>query len=160
MRAVVQRVLGARVEVEGQVVGAIEHGLLAYVGFGRDDTADDRHWVVSKIAGLRVFEGLHAPADGSGKMTLSVADVGGAVLLVSQFTLYGDVQRGRRPAFDQAMPPEQARAAYEAAIADLRASGVRVETGVFRAHMTVHSIGDGPVTIWVDSAGRGVTRSG
>jgi D-tyrosyl-tRNA(Tyr) deacylase len=160
MRAVVQRVLGARVEVDGKVVGAIGHGLLAYVGFGRDDTADDRRWVVSKIAGLRVFEGVPKAADGSGKMTLSVADVGGAVLLVSQFTLYGDVQRGRRPAFDQAMPPEEARASYEAAIVDMRASGLRVETGVFRAHMTVHSVGDGPVTIWVDSAVRSTTRSG
>ena len=107
MRAVVQRVLSARVEVDGKVVGAIGNGLLAYVGFGRDDTADDRRWVVSKIAGLRVFEGASKAADGSSKMTLSVADVGGAVLLVSQFTLYGDVQRGRRPAFDEAMPPRK-----------------------------------------------------
>lgn len=159
MRAVVQRVLSARVDVGGQTVGAIEHGLLAYVGFGRGDTADDRRWGVSKIVGLRIFEpaGL---AGGSGKMTLSVAEVGGAVLLVSQFTLYGDVQRGRRPAFDLAMPADEARAAYEAAIDEMRASGVRVETGVFQADMTVFSVGDGPVTIWVDSAARGAARSG
>ncbi len=103
MRAVVQRVLSARVDVDGQTVGAIDHGLLAYVGFGRGDTADDRRWVVSKIVGLRIFEA--GSSGGSGKMTLSVADVGGAVLLVSQFTLYGDVRRGRRPAFDRAMAP-------------------------------------------------------
>jgi D-aminoacyl-tRNA deacylase len=158
MRAVVQRVLSARVEVDGKVVGAIERGLLAYLGFGREDSDDDRRWVVSKIAGLRVFED---PAEGgSGKMTVGVADVGGSVLLVSQFTLYGDVQRGRRPAFDEAMPPEEARLAYEAAVVEMRAQGVRVETGVFRAHMTVHSVGDGPVTLWIDSAVRGGRRSG
>jgi D-aminoacyl-tRNA deacylase len=156
MRAVVQRVLGARVEVDGEVVGAIERGILAYVGFGRGDTAEDRRWMVSKIVGMRIFEEPTPPGTGSAKMTLSVADFGGAVLLVSQFTLYGSVQRGRRPSFDQAMSPDEARAAYEAAIAEMRALGVRVETGLFRAHMTVHAVGDGPVTIWVDSADRAV----
>jgi D-tyrosyl-tRNA(Tyr) deacylase len=148
MRAVVQRVASARVEVEGQVVGAIDRGLLAYVGFGRGDTEDDRAWMLSKIVGLRVFE------DVAGKMSLAVTDVGGALLLVSQFTLYGDVRRGRRPSFDDAMPPEEAERAYDAAVVEARAMGLRVETGRFRADMKVHAINDGPVTIWIDSAVR------
>jgi D-tyrosyl-tRNA(Tyr) deacylase len=148
MRAVVQRVASARVEVDGQVVGAIERGLLAYIGFGRGDTEDDRAWVLSKIVGLRVFE------DVAGKMSLAVTDVGGALLLVSQFTLYGDVRRGRRPSFDDAMPPEEAERAYDAAVVEARAMGLRVETGRFRADMKVHAVNDGPVTIWIDSAVR------
>jgi D-aminoacyl-tRNA deacylase len=148
MRAVVQRVKSARVEVDGAVVGAIERGLLVYLGFGKGDTADDRAWVLSKIVGLRVFE------DAAGKMNLGVHDVGGALLLVSQFTLYGDVRRGRRPSFDDAMPPEQAAAEYEAAVQDARATGLRVETGRFRADMQVFSVNDGPVTLWIDSSAR------
>ncbi len=154
MRAVVQRVLSARVEVGGEVVGAVGRGLLAYLGFGDGDTADDRAWVVSKIVGLRVFE------DDAGKMSRSLADVGGALLLVSQFTLYGDVRRGRRPSFDDAMPPAEAEAAYAAAVEQARAMGVSVETGRFRADMKVHSVNDGPVTLWIDSAVRGEPRSG
>jgi D-tyrosyl-tRNA(Tyr) deacylase len=149
MRAIVQRVASARVEVDGETVGAIERGLLAYVGFGRGDTEEDRAWVLSRIATLRVF------ADDDGKMSLGVQDIGGAVLLVSQFTLYGDVRRGRRPSFDDAMPPEEAQQACEAAIREARALGLRVETGRFRAEMRVHSCNDGPVTIWIDSALRG-----
>jgi D-tyrosyl-tRNA(Tyr) deacylase len=152
MRAVVQRVASARVEVANEVVGAIERGLLAYVGFGRGDTAEDRAWVVSKIAGLRVFP------DESGKMALGVADIGGAVLLVSQFTLYADVRRGRRPSFDDAMPPDEAEIAYDTAVREARALGLRVETGRFRADMQVHAVNDGPVTVWIDSAVR--ARSG
>lgn len=148
MRAVVQRVRSARVEVGGEVVGAIERGLLVYLGFGKGDTAEDRAWVLSKIAGLRVFE------DAAGKMNLGVQDVGGALLLVSQFTLYGDVRRGRRPSFDDAMPPEQAAAEYDAAVRDARATGLRVETGRFRADMQVFSVNDGPVTLWIDSSAR------
>ena len=144
MRAVVQRVRSARVEVGGEVVGAIERGLLVYLGLGKADTTEDRAWVLSKIVGLRVFE------DAGGKMNLSVQDVGGALLLVSQFTLYGDVRRGRRPSFDDAMPPEQAQAEYDAAVRDARATGLRVETGRFRADMQVSSVNDGPVTIWID----------
>ncbi len=146
MRAVVQRVESARVEVEGTIVGAIERGLLAYLGFGRLDTHEDRTWVLSKILGLRVFE------DASGKMGLPLEEVGGALLLVSQFTLYGDLRRGRRPSFDEAMPPEEAERAYDAAVFEARASGLRVETGRFRAHMKVSSTNDGPVTLWIDSA--------
>jgi D-tyrosyl-tRNA(Tyr) deacylase len=149
MRAVVQRVTHARVEVAGEVVGAIDRGLLAYLGFGRGDSDADRAWVVSKIASMRVFE------DDTGKMGRSVQEVGGALLFVSQFTLYGDLKRGRRPSFDDAMPPELAEAAYDAAVREARATaGVRVETGRFRADMNVHSINDGPVTLWLDSATR------
>jgi D-tyrosyl-tRNA(Tyr) deacylase len=149
MRAVVQRVLSASVEVEGAVVGAIGPGLLAYLGFGRGDTEEDRSWTMGKILGLRVFE------DGEGKMSLSLEDVGGALLLVSQFTLYGDLRRGRRPSFDDAMPPADAERAYDAAVVQARASGLRVETGRFRADMKVSSVNDGPVTMWIDSALRG-----
>jgi D-tyrosyl-tRNA(Tyr) deacylase len=148
MRAVVQRVSYARVEVGGEVIGGIEQGLLAYVGFGRGDTEADRTWVLGKILGLRIFE------DEAGKMGRSLQDVGGALLLVSQFTLYGDLRRGRRPSFDEAMPPEEAERAYEAAVLEARKGGVRVETGKFRAEMRVSSQNDGPVTIWIDSASR------
>ncbi len=147
MRAVVQRVLEARVEVEGEVVGAIGRGILAYLGFGRGDTDDDRAWVLSKIASLRIFEA-------GGKMSLDVKEAGGSILAVSQFTLYGDVRRGRRPSFEEAMPPEEALAAYEAALRELRETGVPVESGRFRAEMRVFSVNDGPVTVWIDSAGR------
>jgi D-tyrosyl-tRNA(Tyr) deacylase len=139
----VQRVLQARVEVEGEVVGAIDQGLLAYIGFGKGDTDVDRAWTLAKIVGLRVFEEDEPPK----KMTRSLADVGGALLLVSQFTLYGDLRRGRRPSFDDAMPPDEAQRAYEAAVVEARAMGVRVETGRFRADMKVHAVNDGPVTL-------------
>ena len=148
MRAVVQRVASARVDIAGQTVGAIERGLLVYLGFGRGDTAEERAWVLSKIVALRIFE------DDTGKMNRSVQDVGGALLLVSQFTLYADVRRGRRPGFDDAMPPAEAEAAYDAAVTEARAGGLRVETGRFGADMKVSSLNDGPVTIWIDSAVR------
>ncbi|HEX3343035.1 MAG TPA: D-aminoacyl-tRNA deacylase [Polyangiaceae bacterium] len=154
MRAVVQRVASARVEVDGEIVGAIDRGLLVYLGFGRGDTDEDRAWVLGKTVGLRVFEDEH------GKMGRSVTEIGGAVLLVSQFTLYGDLRRGRRPSFDDAMPPEEAERAYDAAVRETRAAGVRVETGRFRADMKVWSMNDGPVTIWLDSAARTSPRSG
>jgi D-tyrosyl-tRNA(Tyr) deacylase len=148
MRAVVQRVASARVDIAGETAGAIEHGLLIYLGFGHGDTAEDRAWVLSKIVTLRIFE------DDAGKMNQSVQDVGGALLLVSQFTLYADVRRGRRPSFDDAMPPAEAEAAYDAVVTEARASGLRVETGRFGADMKVSSLNDGPVTIWIDSAVR------
>ena len=154
MRAVVQRVASARVEVGGEVVGAIEQGLLAYLGFGRGDTDEDRAWMLGKIGGLRIFE------DTDGKMSRGLDEVGGALLLVSQFTLYGDLRRGRRPSFDEAMPPEDAERAYEAAVREARATGLRVETGRFRAEMKVWSLNDGPVTLWLDSATRAQPRSG
>jgi D-tyrosyl-tRNA(Tyr) deacylase len=156
VRAVVQRVLSARVEIDGEIVGAIEQGLLAYVGFGKGDTAEDRAWMLAKIVGLRVFEDELPPK----KMARSLADVGGALLLVSQFTLYGDLRRGRRPSFDDAMPPEDAERAYDAAVVEARAMGVPVETGRFRADMKVHAVNDGPVTLWIDSVVRGAGRGG
>ncbi len=149
MRAVVQRVSSARVEVDDAVVGAIDRGLLAYIGFGRNDSDADRAWVLTKLTGMRVF------SDDAGKMSRNVCDVGGAILLVSQFTLYGDLRRGRRPSFDEAMAPEQAEASYHAAVREVRAMGVRVETGRFRADMRVFSVNEGPVTITLDSALRG-----
>ncbi|MCA9578890.1 MAG: D-aminoacyl-tRNA deacylase [Polyangiales bacterium] len=145
MRAVIQRVSRADVVVGADIVGAIGQGLLVYLGAGADDTADDVGYVVQKIAGLRVF------VDAEGKMSRSVADVGGAVLVVSQFTLYGDVRKGRRPSFTAAAPPERAEALYEDVVSQLRASGLEVETGRFRASMSVRCEVDGPVTIQVDS---------
>lgn len=146
MRAVVQRVASAKVEVDGAITGAIDRGLLVYLGAGKGDGDEERSYVLSKVLGLRIFE------NDEGKMDKSVADVGGALLVVSQFTLYGDVRRGRRPSFDGAMPPEEAERAYERFVADARATGIRVETGRFRADMKVSSVNDGPVTIWIDSA--------
>jgi D-tyrosyl-tRNA(Tyr) deacylase len=145
MRAVVQRVAWAKVVVDGAVIGQIERGLLVYLGVGKGDGEEQRAWMLGKVLGLRVFE------DDAGKMNLSVTDVGGSLLVVSQFTLYGDVRRGRRPGFDRAMPPEEAERAYEAFVADARKTGIRVETGKFRAHMLVSSENVGPVTIWIDT---------
>jgi len=145
MRAVVQRVAWAKVEVDGQTTGAIERGLLVYLGAGKADGADEREYILAKVIGLRIFE------NDAGKMDKSVVDVGGALLVVSQFTLYGDVRKGRRPSFDGAMPPEEAEPAYEDFVAAARATGIRVETGRFRADMKVSSLNDGPVTIWIDS---------
>lgn len=127
------------------IVGAIERGLLVYLGIGKGDGDAARAYVLQKITGLRIFE------NDEGKMDRSVVDVGGALLVVSQFTLYGDVRKGRRPGFDDAMPPEEAERAYEAFVRDARAE-LRVETGTFRAHMKVTSLNDGPVTLWIDSA--------
>ena len=149
MRAVVQRVIAAKVEVDGEVVGEIGPGLLVYLGAGKGDDDAARAYVLSKVLGLRIFENEQQ------KMDKSVLDIGGALLVVSQFTLYGDVRRGRRPSFDDAMPPEEAEAAYDAFIREARAQ-IRVETGRFRAHMLVSSQNDGPVTIWIDSQKSGV----
>ena len=144
MRAVVQRVRWAKVGVEGETVGEIQQGLLVYLGVGKGDEARDRAWSLDKILGLRIF-----PND-AGKMDKSVLDVGGALLVVSQFTLYGDVKRGRRPSFDDAMPPAEANAAYEAFLDDARAK-LPVASGRFAADMAGSSENDGPVTIWLDS---------
>lgn len=148
MRAVVQRVSRARVTVSGQVAGEIGLGLLVLVGVGRDDTRADADYLVEKTIGLRIFE------DAGGKMNLSVADVGGALLVVSQFTLYGDVRRGKRPSFDAAAPPEQARELYEYFVEKVRAAGLRSETGRFQELMQVELVNEGPVTILLDSAKR------
>jgi D-aminoacyl-tRNA deacylase len=146
MRAVVQRVRSARVEVDGAVIGAIDRGLLVYLGAGKGDEASDRVYVLGKVLGLRIFE------NDEGKMDKSVVDVGGALLVVSQFTLYGDVRKGRRPSFEGALPPEEAEREYDAFIAEARSAGIVVATGRFRASMQVHSVNDGPVTILIDSA--------
>ena len=145
MRAVVQRVSSARVEVDGQVVGSIGAGLLVYLGAGIGDGQDAVTTISRKIAGLRVFEG------DDGRMTKAVQDIGGQVLVVPQFTLCGDVRRGRRPSFEKAAEPEIARTLYEEVVATLRAHGLEVETGQFRAQMDVHCVVAGPVTILIDT---------
>ena len=146
MRAVVQRVSRAQVTVNGDIVGKIGLGLLVLLGVGRDDTESDATYLAEKIAGLRVFE------DAVGKMNRSVQDVGGSVLAVSQFTLYGDVKRGKRPSFDDAAPPEKARQFYEFFVGQIRAAGLRCETGRFQEMMKVELVNEGPVTILLDSA--------
>jgi len=145
MRAVAQRVREARIDVAGHTVGHIDRGLLVYLGAGKADGEDTPAWMADKLATLRVFE------DDAGKMSRSVTDVAGEVLVVSQFTLYGDVRRGRRPSFDAAAAPEPAERAYLAVCEALRTRGLRVATGRFRAMMQVHAVVDGPVTILIDS---------
>jgi D-tyrosyl-tRNA(Tyr) deacylase len=146
MRAVVERVSRARVTVENWTSGEIGHGLLVLLGVGKDDSEADALYLAEKIASLRIFE------DSDGKMNRSVQDVAGSVLAVSQFTLYGDVRRGKRPSFDAAAPAEKARNLYELFVAHLQAAGVRCETGRFQATMQVELVNDGPVTILLDSA--------
>ena len=146
MRAVVQRVSRASVTVEEQVVGEIGPGLLVLLGVSTADTNAGADYLAEKIAGLRIFE------DDGGKMNLSVADVGGAVLAVSQFTLYGVVRRGKRPSFDEAARPELARELYDSFVAAIRRHGLRCETGQFQAMMSVSLVNEGPVTILLDSS--------
>ncbi|HWK31933.1 MAG TPA: D-aminoacyl-tRNA deacylase [Terriglobales bacterium] len=145
MRAVVQRVSRAKVTVGDEVTGEIGKGLLVLLGIAQEDGEAAADYLVDKIVGLRVFE------DADGKMNLSVADAGGAVLVVSQFTLYGDVRRGKRPSFDRAARPERANELYEYFVAKVRAAGLRCETGRFQAMMDVELVNDGPVTILLDS---------
>lgn len=145
MRAVVQRVREASVAVDGEVVGAIGHGLCVLLGVGAADGDGDAERLSKKIVALRVFE------DDAGQMNRALADVGGGMLVVSQFTLYGDCRRGRRPSFTTAAPPAQAEALYERFVARARAEGVPVETGRFRTHMQVALVNDGPVTLLLDS---------
>ena len=145
MRAVIQRVSRASVSVDGQVVGKIDAGLLALVAVADGDTPADLEYTASKIRDVRIFP------DADGRMNRSVVDSGGALLVVSQFTLMGDVRNGRRPGFTGAAAPDVARRVYEDLVARLRNDGLRVETGVFQAHMHVDLVNDGPVTILVDS---------
>jgi D-tyrosyl-tRNA(Tyr) deacylase len=145
VRAVLQRVSRAAVRVEGEVTGAIGVGLLALIGVAAGDGAADVAYIANKIRDLRVFP------DEAGKMNRSLVDVNGAVLVVSQFTLMGDVRKGRRPAFDAAAPPDRARTTYDDVLSALRALGVPVEAGVFQADMQVELVNDGPVTILLDS---------
>ncbi len=145
MRAVVQRVNQAAVEVDGERVASIGAGLVVLLGVGEDDGEQDAAYVARKIAGLRIFD------DAQGLMNLSVQDVGGSVLLVSQFTLYGDCRKGRRPSFSHAAAPQQAERLYRAVAAHLREQGLRVETGCFQREMHVSLINHGPVTLLIDS---------
>lgn len=145
MRAVVQRVSRAKVTVDGYTTGEIGLGLLVLLGVGHDDSEADAGYLAEKVCGLRIFE------DENNKMNRSALDVGGSVLAVSQFTLYGDVRKGKRPSFDAAAPPESARRLYECFIGHIRAAGLRCETGRFQETMQVELVNDGPVTILLDS---------
>lgn len=145
MRAVIQRVSEARVKVDGSVLGEVGPGLLVLLGVAKPDTAADAEFLAEKILNLRVFP------DEAGRMNRSLLDTGGALLVVSQFTLYGDCRKGRRPSFDDAAPAEQARPLYEHFVEVARRSGLHVETGVFQAHMDVSLVNDGPVTLLVES---------
>lgn len=145
MRAVVQRVRRAEVRVDGQVVGRVGRGLLVLVGVASGDTPETAKYLAEKTVNLRIFD------DEQGRMNRSLLEAGGSVLCVSQFTLYGDCRKGRRPSFDRAAPPDAARALYESFLESLRSFGVKVETGVFQAMMDVELVNDGPVTLLLDS---------
>ena len=145
MRAVLQRVTRAGVRVGGETAGEIGPGLVVLLGVARDDGEGDARYLVEKVLNLRVFD------DAGGRMNRSLADAGGALLVVSQFTLYGDVRRGRRPSWVEAAPPELAERLYEFFVAEARRAGARVETGIFRQMMEVELVNDGPVTILLDS---------
>lgn len=148
MRAVLQRVQHAQVVVDGNVVGKIDRGFLVLLGVGKADTEDDARYLAGKIAGMRIF------SDAEGKFNLALADIGGSVLLVSQFTLYADTRKGRRPSFIDAALPEPAEALVERCAHYLREAGIAVESGIFGAHMEVSLLNDGPVTILLDSERR------
>ncbi|QTA38744.1 D-tyrosyl-tRNA(Tyr) deacylase [Thermosipho ferrireducens] len=145
MRAVIQRVKKASVEIDGKVVGSINKGLVVLLGVGKDDTDSDMNYLAEKIVNLRIFD------DSEGKMNLSLKDVGGEMLIVSQFTLYGDCRRGRRPSYSNSAPPDYAKKMYEMFIDKIRKMGLKVETGVFGEYMQVSLINDGPVTLLLDS---------
>ena len=146
MRACIQRVSEARVTLDGEVTGQIGRGLVVLLGVGTDDGEAEMSWLAEKVVGLRIFE------DNAGKMNRSLAEVGGAMLVVSQFTLYGDCRKGRRPSFISAAPPELAERLYEEFVAHVRLCGVEAATGRFREHMLVSLVNDGPVTLWIDTA--------
>jgi D-aminoacyl-tRNA deacylase len=147
MKAVIQRVIRASVHVEGKTVGRIESGLLVLLGVARGDGETDGRYLAEKIRMLRIF------SDEQGKMNRSLEDIGGSVLVVSQFTLLGRTANGRRPSFDEAAPPEEAKRLYEQVVAVLRNNGISVETGVFAEHMQLELLNDGPVTFVLDSRG-------
>jgi D-tyrosyl-tRNA(Tyr) deacylase len=145
MRACIQRVSEASVTVDGKIVGEIGRGFVILLGVGQQDGQAEVDFLADKITGLRIFN------DDEGKMNLSLADVGGTMLVVSQFTLFGDARKGRRPSFVDAAPPEWAERLYEAFVNRVRAAGIEVATGVFRTHMLVSLVNDGPVTLWIDT---------
>jgi D-tyrosyl-tRNA(Tyr) deacylase len=146
VRAIIQRVSRAEVSVGQEVVGKIGHGLLVLLGMAKSDTPADAEYLAAKIAGMRIFEDEH------GKMNLSLAETRGSVLAVSQFTLYGDMRKGKRPSFDEAAPPDLARELYEYFVSKIREAGITCETGRFQATMQVELVNDGPVTILLDSS--------
>src|SRR5215831_3395781 len=148
MKLVIQRVSQASVVIDGGTVGTIRTGLVVFIGISRSDTLADADYLSDKVLGLRVFP------DESGKMNRNIAEAGGSLLVVSQFTLYGDCRKGRRPSFDQAAPPDEALALYNYFVETLRAGPVPVETGIFQAMMEVHLVNQGPVTILIDSGDR------
>ena len=148
MRLVIQRVSEARVTVNHGATGSIQTGLLVFLGVSRTDTVEDADYLTGKLLGLRIFP------DEDGKMNRDVQEAGGSLLIVSQFTLYGDCRKGRRPSFDQAAPPDQAQVLYNYFVESAKRGQVPVETGVFQAMMQVHIVNDGPVTILIDSAER------
>ena len=154
MRALVQRVSDGSVSIDGQVVGSIGPGLVILVGISRDDTEEDVPYIVSKTVNLRIF------ADEQGRFNLSALETGAELLVISQFTLYGDTRKGHRPSFTQAAPPEQAETLFESTVGMFRESGLTVEVGRFQAHMVVSIRNDGPVTIMLDSADRERPRRG
>lgn len=145
MRSVIQRVKRASVTVNGEKVGNIAEGLLVLLAVGQDDGTEDLNWMIDKLVGLRIFE------DQEAKMNRSVQDVGGEILMVSQFTLYGDCRKGKRPSFSTAAPPDQAKALFNQGVERARSYGLKVETGVFQAEMDVELVNNGPVTILLDS---------
>jgi D-tyrosyl-tRNA(Tyr) deacylase len=145
MRAVLQRVSQASVKVEGSIVGAISKGWLVLVGVAKEDSAADASWLAEKILGVRAFP------DADGKMNLSVVEIGGEILAVSQFTLLGDLRSGRRPGFSDAAAPDHAQKLYDSFVEALRGSGLKTATGVFQTHMDVSLVNDGPVTLLLDS---------
>ena len=149
MKLVIQRVSEAYVQVDDSQVGSIRTGLVVFLGISKSDTEKDADYLLDKLLGLRIFPDDH------GKMNRSVQEAGGSLLVISQFTLYGDCRRGRRPSFDQAAPPDRAMALYNYFVEAARRSPVAVETGVFQATMRVHLVNEGPVTILIDSADRG-----
>lgn len=146
MRACIQRVSEARVTVDGEVIGEIDRGLVVLLGVGQSDGEKELTWLADKVIGLRIFE------DDAGKMNRSIIEAGGSMLVVSQFTLYGDCRKGRRPSFISAAPPELAERLYDDFVHRVRAAGIEVATGRFREHMMVSLVNDGPVTIWIDTA--------
>ena len=148
MRVVVQRVSQAQVHVKGSTVGSIRTGLVVFIGVARADSAEDADYLLDKVCGLRIFP------DAEDRMNLDVDQAHGALLLISQFTLYADCRRGRRPGFDQAAPPEQARILYEYFVEKARLRAIPVESGIFQETMQVELVNQGPVTIWMDSADR------